>query len=117
MRFTTTFLAVLLTVGCGTGDPHTMFGTSFSPPALLQLSPNTVPVNSTQFAMTVTGTNFGADAVVYWNGLPQSTRFVSSTQLLVKITDTDLTQFGLAQVFVRTGGLTSNTMDFDVTAQ
>jgi hypothetical protein len=117
MRFTTTFLVVLLTVGCGTGDPHTRFGISFSPPALLQLSPNAVPVNSTPFVMTVTGANFGADAVVYWNGLPQSTRFVSSTQLLARVTDADLTQFGLAQVFVRTGGLTSNTMDFDVTAQ
>lgn len=117
MRFTTTLLAVLLTVGCGGGDPRTMFSVNFSPPALVQLSPNAEPVNSTPFVMTVTGTNFGADAVVYWNGAPQSTRFVSPTELLVSITDADLSQFGVAQVYVRTAGRTSNTMDFNVTAQ
>jgi len=42
---------------------------------------------------------------------------VTSKQLLVTLTDTDLTNFGLVPVFVRTGGLNSNTVDFDVTAQ
>jgi len=67
--------------------------------------------------MTVNGANFGADAVVFWNDIPQSTRLLSSKQLLVAITDTDLMQLRLAHVFVRTGGLNSNTLDFDVTAQ
>lgn len=120
MRFTGLLLAILLTVGCGAPgirDPKVTFGTGFSPPAVMALSPSTVPVNSTPFIMTVSGNNFGTDAVVFWNNMPQSTRFLSSTQLLVAITDADLTQFGLAHVFVRTGGLTSNTLDFDVSAQ
>ena len=83
----------------------------------MQLSPNTVPVNSVPFTMTVTGANFGTDAVVFWNNIPQSTRFISSTQLQVVLTDADLMQFGLAHVFVRTGGQNSNTINFDVTAQ
>ena len=118
MRFTGLLLAILLTVGCGAGnhDPKTTFGTSFTPPALMELSPNTVPVNSVPFTMTVMGANFGADAVVFWNDIPQSTRFISSTQLQVVLTDADLMQFGLAHVFVRTGGQNSNTISFDVTA-
>jgi len=104
-------------VELGTNDPRTTFGTSFSPPALMELSPSAVPVNSVPFTMTVNGANFGADAVVFWNDIPQSTRLLSSKQLLVAITDTDLMQFRLAHVFVRTGGLNSNTLDFDVTAQ
>lgn len=120
MRFTTILLAVLLTLvigGCGVRDPHTTFSVNFSSPSLVQLSPNAEPVNSTPFVMIVTGTNFGLDAVVFWNGTPQSTRFVSATQLLVTITVNDLSQFGVVQVYVRTGGVTSNTMDFNVTAQ
>jgi len=117
MRFTVTLLAVLLTVGCGVHDPGTTFGIGVFPPSLQQLAPNAVPVNSTPFSMMVTGTNFGPGAIVFWNGAPQSTRFVSSTELSVSITEADLSQFGLAQVFVRSGGLTSNTVDFAVTAQ
>lgn len=119
MRFPGLLLAILLTVGCGAGnhDPKTTFGTSFTPPALMELSPNTVPVNSASFTMTVMGANFGADAVVFWNDIPQSTRFISSTQLRVVLTDADLMQFGLAHVFVRTGGQNFNTINFDVTAQ
>jgi hypothetical protein len=83
----------------------------------MQLSPSSVPVNSTPFTLNVNGTNFGTDAVVFWNNVPQSTRFLSSTQLQVAVTDADLMQFGLAHIFVHTAGLNSNTVDFDVTAQ
>jgi hypothetical protein len=83
----------------------------------MELSPGTVPVNSVPFTMTVNGTNFGTDAVVFWNDVPQSTRFVNPKQLLVAVTETDLMQFGLAHVYVRTGGGNSNTLDFDVSAQ
>jgi len=119
MRFTGLLFATLFTVSCGVGnrDSRTTFGTNFSSPALMELSPNAVPVNSVPFILTVNGTNFGTDAVVFWNDTPQSTRFISWKQLLAAVTDTDLMQFGLAQVFVRTGGLNSNTLDFDVTAQ
>jgi outer membrane usher protein FimD/PapC len=119
MRFPGLLLVILVAVGCGTPnhDPHTNFGMGFFPPSLDQLAPGSAPVNSVPFTMIVNGTNFGTDAVVFWNGNPQGTRFVSSKQLQVALTDADLMQFGLAQVFVRTGGLNSNTVDFDVTAQ
>jgi hypothetical protein len=119
MRFTGLWLAIVLTVGCGSGgrDPRNMFGTSFTPPALMQLTPGSVPVNSVPFTLTVNGANFDPDAVVFWNNVPQNTRFLSSQQLQVAVTDADLMQFGLAHIFVRTGGLNSNTVDFDVTAQ
>jgi outer membrane usher protein FimD/PapC len=110
---------VVFTWGCGTPgrDPKVTFTTNFSPPALTTLEPNTVPVNSSPFAMIVNGNNFGRDAIVFWNNVPQRTLFVSSTQLQVSITVEDLMQFGFAQVFVQTAGLTSNTVDFNVTAQ
>ena len=119
MRFTGLSLAILLTVGCGADGraPHTIFGTGLTPPALMDLSPKSVPVNSVPFALIVNGANFRPDALVFWNDAPQSTRFLSSQQLQVAVTEADLMQFGLAHIFVRTGGLNSNTVDFDVTAQ
>ena len=69
------------TLGCGTAthDQKATFGTSFNPPGLTTLEPNTVPVNSPPFTLTVNGKNFGLDAVVFWNNAPQGTRFVSAT--------------------------------------
>jgi IPT/TIG domain-containing protein len=110
--------ALALTLGCSAmHDPTTTFSTSFTPPALMALDPPTVPVNSVPFIMTVTGNNFGRDAIVFWNTVPQSTRFVSPTQLQVAITADDLTQFGMARIYVQTGGQTSNSVQFNVTAQ
>jgi len=110
---------VVFTLGCGNAgrDPKVTFTTNFSPPALTTLVPNTVPVNSSPFVMTVNGNNFGADAIVFWNGAPQRTMFVSATELQVSVTVDDLSQFGFAQVYVQTGGRTSNTVDFNVSAQ
>lgn len=119
MRSASLLLVLAFTLGCGTAgrDPKVTFTTNFSPPALTTLTPNTVPVNSSPFTMTVNGNNFGADAIVFWNGAPQRTIFVSATELQVAITVDDLSQFGFAQVFVQTGGLTSNTVDFNVSGQ
>ena len=45
--------ALALSLGCGTTthDLKATFGTSFTPPALHAIDPNTVPVNSTPFVM------------------------------------------------------------------
>ena len=110
--------ALVLSLGCGTTthDQHATFGTGVTPPALNLLDPNTVPVNSTPFVMTLNGHNFGRDAVVFWNKVPHEALFVSSTKLQVSISADDLTIFGQVQVYVQTSGMTSNTVDFDVTA-
>lgn len=67
--------------------------------------------------MTINGTNFLTDAVVFWQGSPQSTLYITSNQLMVKVTDADLMFMGMVPVYVRTGGQNSNTVDFEVTAQ
>jgi hypothetical protein len=120
MRFTSVMLACLLAVGCGTGsgrDPHVVKTSTFSPPSITELVPNSVPVNSVPFAFTINGTNFLPDAIVIWNGTPLSTTFLSSNQLVAVLAATDLMNVGLIRVYVRTAGLNSNTVDFDVTGQ
>lgn len=120
MRYIGLLLASLLTIGCGTGagnhNPHSIVSI-FAPPSITTLTPNSVPVNSVPFRMTINGSNFGTDAVVFWNGTPQFTIFVTSKQLMAAVTDTDLLFAGLIPIFVRTGGQNSNTVTFDVAVQ
>jgi IPT/TIG domain len=109
-------LTFFLTIGCRAGvksgsDPS-LKGFGFSPPSITILTPNNAPVDSAPFTMTVNGSNFGTDATVYWNGAPLSTTVVSAKQLLASLTDTDLMFAGQIPVYVRTGGLNSNTAVF-----
>jgi hypothetical protein len=121
MRYFSLLLVSILTIGCGTPgssrnhDPMGMV--TFSPPSITALTPDNVPVNSVPFTMTINGSNFGTDAVVFWHGTAQSTFFVTSNQLMSTVTNTDLMFTGLVPIYVRTGGQNSNAVDFDVTAQ
>jgi len=121
MRPFSLLMLILFTLGCGSDPVNRNQGfhaiSEISSPTVAALVPSNVPVNSAPFTMTVTGTNFGSDAIVFWNNTPQQTRFVTSSQLQVAVTDTDLMLAGLIQVFVRTGGMNSNTVDFNVAPQ
>jgi IPT/TIG domain len=118
MRYIGLLLASLLAVGCGSPakgtDPHSLVNV-LNPPSIMALSPDSVPVNSVPFIVTVNGSNFGGDAVVWWNGAPLSTRFVTSNQLMGVLTSTDLMFAGQIPVYVRTTGLNSNTVVFNLT--
>jgi hypothetical protein len=120
MRYLPLLLASLVMIGCGSGskgsDPRPLSVVP-APPSIVELSPPSTPVNSVPFFMTVNGSNFGTDATVFWNGVAQHTIFVTSNQLMVSITPTDVQFTGLVQVFVRSGGLNSNTFGFNVTPQ
>jgi IPT/TIG domain len=117
-----TLILILTSAGCGTpgtnkgSDPRAV-SVFVLPPSITELSPGTTPVNSVPFLMTVNGANFGTASIVFWNGSPQHTVFVTSNQLLVTVSPLDLQFTGLVRVYVLSGGLTSNTMDFNVTAE
>ena len=120
MRYLSLLLVSLFAIGCGNAvypPNHPLRVDILSSPAITALTPNSVPVNSVPFTMTVNGSNFGTDAIVFWQGTAQSTFFVTSKQLMVNVTDTDLMFMGSVPVYVRTGGQNSNTVDFNVTAQ
>jgi hypothetical protein len=111
---------ILFSLGCGTPshNPNAIQGTfkvsSSSPPFITTLLPNSAPVNSVPFTMEVNGADFDTDAVVFWNGTPLFTRFVNSHQLLADLTSTNLMLAGAVHVYVRTDGLNSNTVEFDL---
>lgn len=121
MRCIALLLASLALLGCGNGstnktDPHEIVAV-LAPPSITALSPASTRVNSVPFFLTVNGANFGPDALAFLNGVPQHTVFITSKQLMIALTPTDLDFAGQVPVYVRTGGQNSNTVDFDVTPE
>jgi len=121
MRYFGLLLVTLLTLGCGNpgkpgnNDPFKV--AMFVVPSITNLTPNNIPVNSVPFTMTINGSNFSNDAVVFWQGNPQLTFFVTSNQLMVTVTNADLQFMALVPIYVHTLGQNSNTVDFNVTPQ
>jgi len=66
------------------------------------------------FTIEIDGVNFLPDAIVFWNGTPLSTRFQNSRQLLADLTATNLMLKGEVPVYVRTGGINTNPVTFDL---
>jgi len=110
-------LIALTLVGCGYGsrtyNPG-MPGTGSAAPAVASISPNSATAGSPALVMTVNGSNFGRDAVVYWNAQPMSTMFVSANQVAASVPATSLTTAAMIPIYVRTRGVNSNTMNFTV---
>lgn len=74
---------------------------------LTGVSPEAVPRGAGSFLLTVTGTGFGPDAAVHWNGQRRPTQVLSSTRLAASIGAADIDGAGPHAVTVVTGGVPS----------
>ena len=71
-----------------------------SPLTLSSLSPASINAEGPAFTLTATGSNFTSQSTVLWNGQPQTTIFVSATQLTAQIPAANITTPGSATVSV-----------------
>jgi IPT/TIG domain len=104
--------------GAGSG---TMAG---APAVSAPLVPNTAPAGSAGFTLTVNGSGFVNQSVIYWNSMPKTTTFVTSGQLTAPVASSDIATAGSIPVYVRNPGGTgiymnqmgqnSNTVNFMV---
>jgi hypothetical protein len=79
------------------------------------LVPESAKPGSGAFALTVNGTGFVSNSIVYWNGSARSTQFISSSQLTATISTADVAKAATASVTVVSpppGGGSSNAVDF-----
>jgi hypothetical protein len=89
-------------------------------PVILQLYPDSKPVGSAGFTLTIFGPvgsagTFVASSVARWNGSDRTTVFFTNGNLQVTIPASDLAVAGTYPVTVRNpGGLTSNAVNFTV---
>jgi trimeric autotransporter adhesin len=93
----TNYLANLVITVQGLNQPVTVSlqGSGGNPaPTITSLSPETVYVNSAAITLTVNGTGFVPGALIYFENIPLTTTYVSSTQLTAPISASYLTGTG-----------------------
>jgi hypothetical protein len=104
---TTSMLVILIaiSVACGYSAKTTppVAGTT---PAISQLNPAAATAGGAGFTLTVNGSNFGAKAVVNWNGVAQTanTTYVSGSQLTVAVPAAAIANSGTVMVTVTNPG-------------
>ena len=112
IRLALLLVAVLLSGGCGYGSRNYMTGNGM--PAITQLNPAETMSNGPAFNLTVIGTGFGTDSIVYWGTGTRMTTYVSATQVTAQITAADIMDPGMVQVYVHTGGANSTAVTFTI---
>lgn len=103
----------LFVTGCGGYGSNNMGGGAGAP-SITSLNPNMKNANEGAFTMTVNGSGFGTDSVVYWNGMPISTSYGTGVSVTAQVTAVDIMNAGMFPVYVRSGGKNSNTITFTV---
>jgi hypothetical protein len=89
-----------------------------TPPVISSLSPATIAAGGPSFEVVVTGTGFGPDSTVRWNGSNRPTTYVDATTLRATIAASDITLPGTSSISVVNAGtgLFSNNASFEVMA-
>ncbi len=108
-----TLFLILLTIcalGCGgygSGSGSSSNGGSMAagmPNIAPPLVPNTATAGSAAFTLTVNGSGFVNQSVVYWNSTAHTTTFVTSSQLTAAVSASDVATAGTIPVYVRNPG-------------
>ena len=88
-----------LTLACGYSSKMTP-PVAGAMPTIAALSPSSMAAGSPAFALTVNGTNFNSNAMVNWNGVAQTTTFVSANQLTMSVPAASIASSGTVAVTV-----------------
>ncbi len=82
------------------------------------LQPSSAPAGSSQFTITVNGSNYISGSLVRWKGTFLTTTYISDTQLQATVPTAKLAASGPVKITVYNpapGGGTSNAVDFTIT--
>jgi hypothetical protein len=102
MKLFTVILLAVVAAGCGYSKPA--MPAQGAMPAIAQLVPTSMAADSSTFMLEVEGTNFGAAAMVNFNGRAVTTAFVSGTKLMATIPASALMNSGTVPVTVTNPG-------------
>jgi hypothetical protein len=92
-------------------------GAPISKPVLGTLLPAFTSAGNKSFALTVNGSGFTADSVVFWGKTALATQFVNANQLVTQIATSDIAAAGTIPISVQTpapGGAVSNALQFEI---
>jgi hypothetical protein len=104
------FSAVLLTaltaftLACGYSSKATTPAVAGTTPTIAELAPASTNSGEPGFILTVNGSNFSSTAKINWNGVAQTTTFVSASQLTATIDAADIATPAVVPVTVTNPG-------------
>jgi hypothetical protein len=124
----TIVLLALFALGCGGYGSGSNSGSGAmaagTPNIANPLVPNTATAGDAGFTLTVNGSGFVSQSVIYWNSTAHMTQFMTNGQLTASITAAEIAAAGTVPVYVRNPGGTgiynsqpaqnSNTVNFTV---
>ncbi len=118
MKLTLVILITLCAVGCGNYNaPAGAMGVT-ALAKVSELVPNSGSAGGPAFTLTINGTSFATNSIVFFDGAAQSTMFVTSSQLMAAIPASAITAAGSKPVYVNSAGnsygVNSNTVNFTV---
>lgn len=103
MKLALVLLFALAGLGCGYSK-HTTPPAPGIVPTISKLNPPSVIANSGQFSLEVDGTNFAANAVVNFNGMAETTTFMSAAKVTAMIPNSAIMNSGSVPVTVTNPG-------------
>ena len=111
---------LVLLEGCGGNSSSGNQTTNNPMPAIASLSPTSLTVGSAPQSLTINGSGFLASSSVTFHGISRAATYVSSSQLTITLTSTDLSTAASDPVVVSNpapGGGTSAAVNFNVTSK
>src|SRR6266576_1307780 len=111
------FISAVWFSACGGGNPMSPAPPPNPVPAISSVAPSSVTAGAAATTVTVNGSGFIQSSTVQWNQSSRATTFISSTELQITLTATDLVIAGTAQVAVvnpAPGGGTSSPAAFTI---
>src|SRR5437879_13822046 len=101
MRLSAFLLVSLLMLGCGYGSKNYNPGMTGggAAPTIATLSPASAMHGGSGLTLTINGSNFGTDVVVYWNGATQGTLYVTAKHGTTSIKRTHIIDAGMVAVY------------------
>jgi hypothetical protein len=115
MKLVFALLLTLVALGCGYGSSmhnyNTPAGTAVQ---MSQIVPNSATAGTAGFMLTVNGSGFSGNSVVYWNSMALGTTFISGNQVVAAVPASEIAMPAAVQVYVNSNGMASNMMTFMV---
>jgi hypothetical protein len=99
------FSCLMFLAGCGTASLSTVGGLN-PVPSIVSLAPTSAVTGGASFTLTVYGDNFTSSSVVNFGGTPETTIFISATQVTASIPAVAIATAGMASVTVTNPGST-----------
>ena len=115
MKAACLLLLTLFSFGCGYGSKYNgpMIGGTAAP-NISTFAPTSAMAGGAGFVLTITGSGFATNSIVYWNGIAHGTQYGTAQQITANITAADIANAGNVPVYVNSSGQNSNTMNFPV---